>query len=283
MTSAKTYFLCVGAQKAGTTWLHKQLVNSDSFYLGWKKELHVFDRMWVPFLSYDLTMNPKKFWRRRFENFPAGGKTLLVPWNSRRIFQNYFDSLLTNSNATFLGEFCPSYSGLSARHFSQVRTEAAKRGLSTKVLMILRDPIARVLSGIAHSHRQLNLTSSEFNALVLREHRSFQVRKRTQYEHTIPALEKVFGPNELRFYFFEELFSDFTRFSLEQWLGIALNPFDFETRVGASNLKPEMEDFVIEKIGDSYRETYQFTVKKFGRERVRQCWPFAAPILEIDA
>ena len=39
----KTFILGVGAQKAGTTWLHRQFKKNATFNLGHRKEYHVFD------------------------------------------------------------------------------------------------------------------------------------------------------------------------------------------------------------------------------------------------
>jgi len=41
--SRKLQFLCIGAQKAGTTWLHKVFSDSNCFSLGNEKESHFFD------------------------------------------------------------------------------------------------------------------------------------------------------------------------------------------------------------------------------------------------
>lgn len=41
-------FLCIGAQKAGTTWLYQMLLNHPELYVpGYSKELHFFDRNFV--------------------------------------------------------------------------------------------------------------------------------------------------------------------------------------------------------------------------------------------
>ena len=39
----KIFILGVGAQKAGTTWLHSQLSTNNSIDFGFRKEYHVFD------------------------------------------------------------------------------------------------------------------------------------------------------------------------------------------------------------------------------------------------
>jgi hypothetical protein len=39
----KIFILGVGAQKGGTTWLHRQLNNNKNIDLGFRKEYHIFD------------------------------------------------------------------------------------------------------------------------------------------------------------------------------------------------------------------------------------------------
>ena len=52
-------FLCIGAQKAGTTWLHENLRQHPDLYLPPAKELHYFDRFyWRPFSSYADCFRP---------------------------------------------------------------------------------------------------------------------------------------------------------------------------------------------------------------------------------
>ena len=55
----KNFILGVGCQKGGTTWLHQQLNKSKNTDMGFLKEYHVFDALYVPecqgFLSDKLT------------------------------------------------------------------------------------------------------------------------------------------------------------------------------------------------------------------------------------
>ena len=41
-------FLCIGAQKAGTSWLFQQLTEHPALWLPTLKELHFFDHLFVP-------------------------------------------------------------------------------------------------------------------------------------------------------------------------------------------------------------------------------------------
>jgi hypothetical protein len=52
-------FLVIGAQRAGTTWLHQVLRRHPSLWLPPVKELHYFDK-----LSHQHTWDDDKRWRR---------------------------------------------------------------------------------------------------------------------------------------------------------------------------------------------------------------------------
>lgn len=43
----KIFLLGIGAQKAGTTWLHNQLVLNNNVDLGFAKEYHVLDSIFI--------------------------------------------------------------------------------------------------------------------------------------------------------------------------------------------------------------------------------------------
>ena len=68
----RTFLLGVGAQKAGTTWLHKYLTASPQMVRGYRKEYHVFD-------SSDLADEP---WRERNLDMAQADVDLLMkqPW-----------------------------------------------------------------------------------------------------------------------------------------------------------------------------------------------------------
>ena len=56
-------FLGIGAQKAGTTWLHENLRRHPELFLPEEKELHYFDRQWVrPLRHYSAAFREAGGW-----------------------------------------------------------------------------------------------------------------------------------------------------------------------------------------------------------------------------
>ena len=54
------FVLGVGSQKAGTSWLHKQLDNNKNFNMGFTKEYHIWDAKFLPISSKFDYQNKKK-------------------------------------------------------------------------------------------------------------------------------------------------------------------------------------------------------------------------------
>jgi hypothetical protein len=60
----KTFILGVGAQKGGTTWLHRQLNKNKNIDLGFRKEYHIFDAI-EDFERDKRSKNTKKWISRK--------------------------------------------------------------------------------------------------------------------------------------------------------------------------------------------------------------------------
>lgn len=117
-------FLCIGAQKAGTTWLYHMLRKFDQLSLPSQKELHFFD------------------WHR----------TKGLGWYSRQ-----FD---LQSSGKLLGEITPDYATLSKDKIREIRFLFP----AVKVVFIARDIVDRAWSALLMELRTsaLGLEAGEF-------------------------------------------------------------------------------------------------------------------------
>jgi hypothetical protein len=109
-------FVGVGAQKAGTSWWHELVIAHPHVFTdpAWPKEMHFFDRFWsVPFADSDT--REYAAWFARPDGAFAG------EWTPRYMFDPWTPALL------------------------------ARSAPDAKVLVLLRDPIARYQSGVTHS------------------------------------------------------------------------------------------------------------------------------------
>ena len=115
----KTFLLGVGAQKAGTSWLHDQLRRRDADF-GFLKEYHVFDALelehFSAFRPNNTTPLQWRTWRR--------ARMIRQP---ERYF-DYFTSKLKPPHIRLTGDITPSYAGLKAFVQDRLRRPCVNAG-----------------------------------------------------------------------------------------------------------------------------------------------------------
>ena len=119
MASDATFLLGVGAQKAGTSWLHDQLNRRSDADFGFLKEYHIFDALEL----------------ERFANFRPKRPTPLKwrTWRRARFiarperYFDYFASRLKPPQIRLTGDITPSYAGLSAESYQRIQKAFARR------------------------------------------------------------------------------------------------------------------------------------------------------------
>ena len=140
---ARPDFLCIGAQKAGTSWLYRMLSQNESLFLPPIKEIHFFDYIYIN--------QPSALGRRRLREAGEGavakaGVPRLFPQAQAadRTTDAWYAAVFAHPKAKgrIAGEITPAYSFLPAAGVRRVR--AINRDL--KILFIIRDPVDRALS-----------------------------------------------------------------------------------------------------------------------------------------
>lgn len=124
-------FLCIGAQKSGTTWLHNMLAQHPQICMPHKKELFFFDMK---------------------ENFEGLG---------RSGYETHFDH---HDGEPAVGEITPAYLWTRRGHpdyeFDAYRERTPSRvrsllGGNVKIIVLLRNPVRRAMSAFVHHiHRE---------------------------------------------------------------------------------------------------------------------------------
>ena len=271
----KTFLLGVGAQKAGTTWLHEELCKNDCFKPGFAKEYHTFDSIYAKNF-----INLPGHWEKRIAGLAGATdrrsnrhrsdilKRLLFASDSEAYF-DYFDYLsLREKNHVLVGDITPCYTLLGNEAFKAIRSGLSSRGFNIKVLFLMRDPVERIWSALRMKHRRdkdkfSNIKSKEFETKL----DNFSSRKstyyRTDYERTIKNLESVFRPHEIHYDFYERLFTEaaFKRFT--NFIEFDLKLPDFNNYVNASPKLSPISPKLTQKIANHYQSTYDFVEKRF--------------------
>lgn len=170
-------FLCVGAQKAGTSWLDSTLRYHPDVQMPIdRKELHFFDSgLWKGVDWYG--------------------------WNYRR------------TNRKIRGDITPAYSVLS---IDRVRLIKETIG-SPIIAIILRDPVDRAWSMaymdlVRDPGKSINTLS---NDVFYKHFLSEKSRKRGAYSEIIKNYRRVFGEEKVKVLFYDEMSSDPKKFFYE--------------------------------------------------------------------
>ena len=130
-------FLCVGAQKGGTSWLYQQLESHPDFWMPPVKELHYFDK-----LSRIKQAPPP---RRRDERdlcFPESIKSLSArPYIDLENYARLFEP----KRSLLSGDISPTYSMLNDEIIQRVVSYFP----NLKVIFLARDPVERAWSQLS--------------------------------------------------------------------------------------------------------------------------------------
>ncbi|MGI9608345.1 MAG: sulfotransferase [Acidimicrobiales bacterium] len=201
-------FLGIGAQKAGTTWLHRALEDRTDVWVPPVKELHVFDEKlrhpegWYSYLRGDRKVD--KRWRRQLKNERIRraeresndeDETLRRRWASRYFFEEpsieWYHSLFDDI-AGPCGEITPDYAVLDGTDLARVR-EACP---DVRAIYLLRNPIEREWSATMMATRNAGRTPD----MVLRGR-----HPHVRYTDIIERWSAIVGPGALYVGYFDDL------------------------------------------------------------------------------
>lgn len=198
------FFLGVGAQKSGTSWLSTYFKSHPEILMSPIKEMTFFGNRKKP--------NLKRFERQLafqdvVKTFTGQENTRRVDLLNRRLkvkgdikeYKNYFRNLVTTEKA--YGEISPSYAFLDTSEFAEIHKQFPKG----RIIFLMRNPVDRAWSQMRFSHTKDSPTELRENA----RHRLTETAhtKRSNYKLTIENLASVFPRSQIHFEFFERLFT----------------------------------------------------------------------------
>ena len=216
-------FLGIGAQKAGTTWLHARLSEMPQFFLPPVKELHYFDRS-NEYPSPDQLSKTTLFSRlikpswtykaiRSVLRQYRLGRPDLAKWYRKYYFSSYTDEWymrLFDQDDKIQGELSPAYAILKERDIEHLHNLMPH----VKLIFILRDPISRAWSHFRHAGKEgigIDPTSASEEEILAFMESPRQV-DRGDYLQTIRRYKKYFKEEQLLILFYDELLEDPTAF-----------------------------------------------------------------------
>lgn len=249
------YFLGIGAQKAGSTWLHDQLALHPEVAVPARKEVHYFDsvqptRWGGSFGTYHTTRLRRALEQGQLRRAKELAEVLDLMFRPPAAYLDYL-RLAADEHTRVVGEITPGYADLTEGGFAAVREV-----MDPRVVYVLRDPLERYWSMVRMNHtvrgQEGDLERSFRNAIGLPGNWS-----RCDYSSTLAALEAVFSPDRVLVLFYEELFSAASLARVARFLGVA-EEWDFDlgrvSNQGMSRDMPEPPAEVLDRLLPVYAD-----------------------------
>lgn len=243
------YFVCIGAQRAGTSWLYEALKGHPEVYFPLGKEANVW--------SIDPNTEEKSNIIYRYcVSRLRGGK---------------------HSNKTYkaIGDISPSYATLGDAGIARLY----KTFSSVKVFYIVRNPVLRVWSALhlSKSFGQFDVDSLDAQG-VLDCFREPSVAAHSLYAENLARWDRIaekFGGQPLKVLIYEDLEKDPLRFicDVADYIGVDSDPAFFrEVALRLAKQKtlasgaPPLGSNVLRSAAEFYREDVRKLSERLGRE-----------------
>lgn len=271
----RQFVLCIGASKSGTTWLYHYLKNQPHYVPGLRKEYNALNSI---FRSPFLQVKPHKLRvKSKFgDRLAAQQKAHFELCRSVDAYCEYFDRLVGKGGLT--ADISPGYLALSAGNLNDVACQMIDRGFDISVVVLLRDPVDRIMS---FSRMVLRLrvlqeaigvsgtTSLSEVAMTLLHDSAFNA----DYRAAINAVQKT-GPDVNKFiYPYEALMGKegvnalCQRLDLEHLAGFEDRHFN-----RAPAITEQEADFPHAYFARHLREQYQFCEEYFRSQNIPLQW-----------
>lgn len=263
-----TLALCIGAQKAGTTWLADYLRSHPFVHAPPIKEIHYFDARFLPkwCARYEQEMLDDFKVRAATQTLdtiagPANGVLGAILLRLRMINSpgEYLRYMAWGSGGKrVLLDATPDYSMLDERAFAAMKAVTA----DVRLIFLLRNPADRFWSSLTFnaSHNPAFNVEDAFDRLIGRE----DFRLFADYGRTIAAVERVFSPGRLHTEFYEELFNAPAVSRICAFLGVPYVPATFDVRLNASVSPPSISASRRLTAIRAYAQVYEAMERRFG-------------------
>ena len=242
-----TMAICVGATKAGTSFLYEHLAAHPQCHFRTIKELHYFDKVltgatrewcrdleaeanrvkcWLPDAAVEMV--PRML--RRISDLADWVEVLAKP----EIDLKAYCSFLTAGRAgrPVVGEVTPAYVTLS----TDVLARIAGMSGDVRIIYLMRDPVARMWSHVRMMTEREKSGSEQFDVQVARKFDYFirrdpMVQQRGDYAMALAKLTEVVAPGRLLTMFSEDMMTAAGMARLWAFLGIGPGQVNLDRRV----------------------------------------------------
>ena len=201
-------FLGIGAQKAGTTWLHENLKRHPEVWTPWVKEVQYFNEVHIPGHRAWIGNHRREHAQRAIHGLlqrnpgrPYNLETLhgIASIAVTPASDAWYGRVFSHAPADRIcGEITPEYGLLPRAGIAHVRRLCPR----ARIILLLRDPIERTWSHLrmlAKGNPQIDFRQAAANE---------DVRQRANYPRMIRDWGRAFGEDALFVAFAEEIAAD---------------------------------------------------------------------------
>ncbi len=286
MAQALTYVFCLGATKAGTSWLHDQLAAHPGCSLRTIKEYHYFNKSKPAQFVAAIATNEREIARLTAKNatrpeeqgrWARAHIADLAAYNavlsrSARDDVAFADLLAGKAGkdsaevGTLVGDFTPAYALLPEAALAKLANFAP----DTRAVYLIRDPLSRLWSHarmVAERSGSADLAEAAWallgrisNGATDREAKG--ITDRGDYAGIVPKLMRAFDPSRLLVMFYEDMLTAPGFARLCSFLGIAQHGADFTCKVHAGkplSMSPKDRTSALRFL----RPQYEFAARAF--------------------
>lgn len=255
-TEMKTFVLGLGAQKAGTTWLYDYLAASGCMATQDIKEYHIWDGLHIAGLEH-LRVRPEK---------SEGGFANRVRFFMQQSPENYvtyFAYMMQQQGKAMSCDITPMYAGLDRHVLGVIRNGFAERGIATKAVFLMRDPVERCWSAARmESRNELGHTGVDEDAVV-RHALSRLSEIRTRYDITVGEIEAAFPASSVHLGIYEEMFEAGNLGRLSDFLNVPVQQARTERKMNVSKVATPISDAACVRVATHFRDVYAFAARRF--------------------
>lgn len=188
-------FICIGAQKAGTTWLYRQLASHPDFWMPPRKEIHYFN---------ERGHRPIKIrWRAQDERDLRFREKLQGLGTQFWLDLANYGQLFAAEGSLLSGDITPAYSMLPDEIIAMVTRQFP----AAKVIFLARDPVERAWSQISMSVRKGERAPFDVNdpAEVIRQLLHPLVVQRSHPSMIVARWRRHVAAGQFGLFFFDDL------------------------------------------------------------------------------
>jgi hypothetical protein len=256
----KLFLLGLGAQKAGTTWLYSYLASASNVATDGVKEYHVWDVHHLPDSANgrvsreDSTQNLARRIQYALQQDPSG-------------YFRYFDTFLEKSGRQVSCDITPSYAGLGSAALASVREGFAQRGIATRAIFLMRDPVERCWSAARMQGRLRAGDEAVTDEQVLAHVALPGAQLRTRYDVTIGEMDKAFAPEDRYVGLYEDMFRPENIARLSAFCRVSARPELAEDKVMVTPVKRSLSEDTLSRIARQFRPVYDFAASRYPQAR----------------